>query len=63
MFINKKRDKQKQYIHTNQNYSTCEDSGKCNLFSKGKILTEDKMTQILELSDKDAKAAMAITIK
>lgn len=55
--------KQEWYSHTNQNYSTYEESGKRNPFSKGKILTEDKMTQILELSDNDLKAIMVITMK
>lgn len=60
-FINE--NKQEWYSHTNKNYSTYEESGKRNPFFKGKILTEDKMTQILELSDKDLKAIMVITMK
>lgn len=36
IFINKRMNKQEWYIHTNQNYSTYEKSGKCNPFSKEK---------------------------
>lgn len=62
MFINKRRDKQEQYIHTNQNYSTYKDSGKCNPFSKGKTFNIRQNDPNIRIT-KDLKAAMTITMK
>lgn len=62
MFINKRRDKQEQYIHTNQNYSTYEDSGKCNPFSKGKTFNIRQNDPNIRIT-KDLKTAMTITTK
>lgn len=59
MFINKRSTRT---VYTNQNYSTYEDSGKCNPFSKGKTFKIRQNDPNIRIT-KDLKAAMTITMK